>query len=208
MMTIKKTDSNYPVRFRDLADAPEIHVIGNLPSDEKKTVLITGARFCSAYGRYTARYYGQVLASRGFQVITDMSLGVGGISAKAALDADGDVFAVFGNGVDVCYPPENRDLYDRIKAQGGAISQFPNGTAPQHALLEKRRRLLVALADVVVIIEARRKSSSLNVADIANELNKPVYALPGRVTDRLSDGCNDLIKNGAFLTFSPEDIAM
>lgn len=201
--------NEYPIRVEKQASPPDkLYVEGRLPDEKKPTVAIIGARFCSAYGRYVARIYGQTMGLSGIQVITQMSLGVGGIAAKAALDAEGEVFAVMGCGTDVCYPPEHMELYSRIKENGGIISQFPDGVFPKPAQFETRNSLLVALSDAVIFVEARRKSGTIWIADIAVKMGKPIFALPGRVTDRLSDGTNELLKKGiAGLAFDPDQVA-
>lgn len=180
----------------------KLFVKGSLPNPDIPTVAIVGARFCSEYGRYMARLYGNALAQAGFQVINGMSLGIEGIALDAALKAGGRAYAVFGSGVDVCYPPENRHLYEKICAQGGVISEKPEGTKPDRSNLAERRKLIAELADAVIVIEARKNSGSL----IEAELSKNVFAIPGRSTDRLSDGTNLLIMTGrAKMTMMPED---
>lgn len=192
--------------FAESVGGSLLNVIGKTPKQKAKRVLIVGARICSEYGRYMARMYGQRFAEAGWQVITGMALGVEGVAAKAAIKAGGEVFAVMGCGADVCYPPENRDLYEGIKNNGGILSAYPDGTQPMRENFDKRRPLLVDLADIVFIVEARGKSGTLIYADLAKEQGKEVYALPGRCTDRLSDGTNELIKQGAIMTTQPEDI--
>lgn len=214
--TIERNNAEYPARLLEALEALEgcqpaapdaLHIRGALPEAGSKSAAIIGARFASEYGRYTARMYGRELAMRGYDIITDMALGCGGIAAKAALDAGAKVYAVFGCGADVCYPPENRDLYDGIlQAGGGVISEHPFGTLPQSELFSNRRRIMAALADVIVVIEARKKSGALVTAELALKIGKKVYCVPGRVTDRLSDGCNAMIKAGAFMTMTPDDV--
>ena len=197
--------SNKIANYLNGWDVHDLYYEGQLPDPKKPSVAIIGARFCSSYGWYMARVYGQALAAAGFQIITDMSLGVGGIAAKAALDAGGSVYAVFGNGVDVCYPPEHKDLYERIKKSGGVISPFEDGTVPKPAQFTERNKIIVEFADSVIVVEARKKSGTLVMADFAKEMGKKIYAIPGRATDRLSDGTNLLIKEGAMMTMTPED---
>lgn len=184
-----------------------LNVIGKTPQQKERRVLIVGARICSEYGRYMARVYGQAFGAAGWQVVTDMALGVGGIAAKAALDAGARVFAVMGCGADVCYPPENRDLYERIKKHGGVISAYPSGTQPKREFFDERRKILAALADVVVVIESRKHGGDLVTAELARAAGAEVYACPGRCTDRLSDGTNAMImKHEAKITTTPEDV--
>ena len=139
------------------------------------------------------------------QVISGMARGIDGISQEAALYAGGVSFAVLGSGVDVCYPAQNRALYDQIQKQGGILSIYPPGTEPRPQNFPPRNRIVSGLADVVVVIEARQKSGTLITVDMALEQGKEVYVVPGRITDRLSDGCNKLMKQGAGVVLSPEE---
>ena len=197
--------SNSITNYLNGYEVHDLHYEGRLPDPDKPSVAIIGARFCSEYGRYMARVYGHALAEEGFQIITDMSLGVGGIAAKAALDAGGEVYAVLGTGVDVCYPPEHRDLYDRIKKSGGVLSEYEDGTVPKPDQFRERNKIIAEFADAVIVVEARKKTGTLVTVDFAKEMGKAIYAIPGRATDRLSDGTNLLIKEGARMTLKPED---
>lgn len=113
------------------------------------------------------------------------------------LEAGGNTYAVLGSGADTCYPKENRFLYDKIKVSGGIISELMPGTDPQKMFFPMRNRIISGLSDIVVIVEAKKRSGSLITADFAMEQGKDVYVIPGRITDTLSYGCNSLIKQGA-----------
>lgn len=183
---------------------PEVlYVNGDLPAQDRPVVAITGARMCSEYGRYVARIFGSALGAEGIQVITGMSLGIEGIAAKAALQAGGQVYSVLGCGVDICYPPENVDLWSN---SAGVISEWEDGTQVKSVHFPQRHKIIAALADAVLVVEARRQTGCLNLAKYAVEMGKPVFAVPGRVTDRLSDGANALIKEGASMAFAPADV--
>lgn len=204
---ISDADRDFPERLREIPDAPkELYFRGSLPDPDIPSVAVIGARMCSEYGRYMARQFGTALGAAGVQVISGMALGVDGISQKAALDAGGTSFGVLGSGVDVCYPEENRVLYDTLISEGGVISESIPGTPPRAMLFPRRNRLIAGLADILLVIEARKKSGTLITVDFALEQGRDVFALPGRATDRLSDGCNELIKQGAFPATSPDDI--
>ena len=205
---ITPEDSEYPQRLRDIPDAPlALYVKGRMPDPELPSVAIVGARFCSSYGRYMARQFGMELARNGFQVISGMALGVDGIAQTAALQAGGYSAGVLGCGVDVCYPPENRALYDSLCAQGGILSEYAPGTVPKPGLFPPRNRIISGLADAVLVVEARAKSGTLITVDMALEQGREVFAVPGRATDRLSDGCNLLLKQGAAMATQASDIA-
>ena len=199
----------YPDRLRGIENPPiGLYFRGSLPDPNAPTVAVIGARFCSSYGRYMARQFGMELASAGIQVISGMALGIDGISQSAALQAGGYSAAVLGSGVDVCYPPENRALYDDLLKQGGVISEYPPGTQPSPGQFPQRNRIIAGLSDVVLVVEARKKSGTLITADFAYENGRKIMALPGRVTDRLSDGCNNLIQQSiATPVNTGEDIA-
>ncbi len=199
-------DDIYPRRLRNIPDAPFLlFVKGSMPEEDRLAVAVVGARECSEYGRFVASELGTALGSRGVQVISGMARGIDGISQRAALEAGGMSFGVLGSGVDVCYPRENRELYDRLCGQGGILSTYPPGTEARPQNFPPRNRIVSGLADILVVIEARSRSGTLITVDMALEQGKEVYAAPGRVTDRLSDGCNRLLKQGAGVFISPED---
>ena len=203
---VRREDVEYPERLRALKGMPDrLYVKGSLPGEEL-TVAIVGARRCSLYGRRQAELFGRELALRGISVISGMASGVDGCAQKGALEAGGRSYAVLGCGADVCYPRENRFLYEALPSKGGILSEQPCGTPPLRSYFPARNRIISALADVVLVIEARKKSGSFITVDFALEQGKSVFALPGRVDDALSDGCNGLIAQGAGIALSPESI--
>lgn len=196
---------NYPKRLKRIPDAPYgIFYMGKLPGEEL-SVAVIGARDCSEYGSYVARELGKILGSNGVQVISGMARGIDGISQEAALSVGGSTTAVLGSGVDVCYPRQNHALYQKILEKGCVLSTYPPGTLPRAQNFPPRNRIVSGLADVVVVIEARNKSGTLITVDMALEQGKEVYVVPGRITDRLSDGCNRLLKQGAGILLSPTE---
>ncbi len=203
---ITLADQEYPNRLLHIYGAPcGLYVKGRLPMPREKSAAIVGARGCSPYGRETARRTGMRLAEAGIQVISGMAAGIDGAAQWGALET-GTTFAVLGCGVDQCYPISNFPLYERLSAEGGLLSEFPPGSKPLSWHFPQRNRLISGLSDLVVVIEARKKSGSLITAEYALDQGKDVFALPGRVTDPLSEGCHQLIKNGAGLLSAPEDI--
>ena len=202
-------DENYPKKLRNLYAPPfGIYVKGRLPDSNKKSVAIVGARECSAYGSQMAKKLGEALAKAGVLVISGLARGIDGNSHQGALDAGGETYAVLGCGVDICYPKQNQSIYNHISVKGGILSEYPPGTTPLPVLFPQRNRIISGLADCVVVIEARKKSGSLITADFAMEQGKDVYALPGRVCDSLSQGCNELIRQGAGILTGIEDFLM
>lgn len=191
---------DYPRRLKNIPDRPyAIYVEGTLPKEETPSIAVIGARQCSDYGRFMARQCGRELAEAGINVISGLARGIDGISQKAALEAGGRTYAVLGCGTNICYPGENRFVYERAKENGAVISEYPPDTPPAPGLFPRRNRIISGLADLVLIIEARTKSGTLITADMALEQGKEVYVLPGRVTDPLSQGCNQMLKQGAGL---------
>lgn len=199
-------DPEYPERLRHIPDHPfGVYYKGRLPQSRRLAVAVVGARECSDYGRFIATELGKELGMAGIQVISGMARGIDGISQLAALEAGGESYAILGSGVDICYPKDNRPIYDRMLVQGGVISIYPPGTAPRPQLFPPRNRIVSGFADVLVVVEARQKSGTLITVDMALEQGREVYAVPGRITDRLSDGCNKLVKDGALVFLSPRD---
>lgn len=204
MITVE--DETYPSGLRYILDAPyALFVKGSLPKEERKRIAIVGARMCSEYGREAAGKIAEKLAGCNVQIISGMAKGVDSAGHHGALRAKGETFAVLGCGVDVCYPPENRNLYQQMKESGGIISEYPPKTAPLPRRFPMRNRIISGLSDIVIVVEAKEKSGSLITADYALEQGKEVYAVPGRITDTLSGGCNRLIKQGAGIILSIED---
>lgn len=196
----------YPKRLRNIARPPYgIYYLGSLPGQERTAVAIVGARGRSAYGSQVARRLAEALAGAGVDIISGMARGIDADGHMGALAADGRTYAVLGCGVDVCYPKENRYLYEHIPGKGGILSEYPMLTEPRQSLFPQRNRIIAGLSDYTVVIEARERSGSLITADYALEQGREVYALPGRITDELSGGCNRLIRQGAGVLVSVED---
>lgn len=188
----------YPKRLKEIPDPPHVlYFVGNMPDDSQPSVAVIGARKCSEYGRYVARELGKRLAVEGIQVVSGLARGIDSEAQRAAIEAGGKVYGVLGCGVDICYPEESRDIYEKMKNRGGIISEYPPRTEPKSNLFPLRNRIISGLADVVVVVEAKEKSGTLITVDMALEQGKEVYVIPGRVTDPLSIGCNRLIKQGA-----------
>lgn len=202
-------EEEFPEKLKVIPDVPfMIYYKGKLPKQDIPSVAIIGARECSSYGEFVAGELGDLLGGQGIQVISGMARGIDGISQMKAIEAGGASYAVLGCGVDVCYPKGNKGLYEELLVKGGILSTYPPGTSPQARLFPARNRIVSGLADVLVVIEARRRSGTSITVDMALEQGKDIYALPGRVTDRLSDGCNKMIKDGAHVLLSPEDFLL
>ena len=135
-----------------------------------------------------------------------MAKGIDGAGQRGALNAGGESYGVLGCGIDICYPREHIGLYADLQKAGGILSEQPEGTPPLKEFFPARNRIISGLSDVVLVMEAREKSGSLITADMALEQGKDVYALPGPVTSRLSRGCNELLRQGAGILLSPEEL--
>ena len=200
-------DEDYPQRLRKIPSAPyALYVLGQLPPENLPAVAMIGARECSEYGIYVAKNFAKELGAHGIPVISGMARGIDSISQEAALQGGGRTYAVLGCGVDICYPKSSRRLYEQILEQGGILSTFPPGTEPMKRLFPERNRIVSGLADAILVVEARQKSGTFITVDMALEQGREVYAIPGRLTDRLSDGCNLLLQQGALIAVSPQDL--
>ena len=207
--TVCAEDDDYPIRLRELSDYPYlIYYKGSLPDPSKRNVAIIGARSCSDYGRRTAAYFGRELGANGVGVISGMAVGVDGISQEACVTAGGVSYGILGSGADVVYPRGNKALYEKLCQSGGVISEYLPGTPAIAGNFPRRNRIISVLADLVLVIEARERSGTLITVECALEQGREVYAVPGRIEDRLSAGCNRLVREGAGIATCAEDILL
>ena len=197
----------YPKRLLPYADRPSgLYIKGKLPDENRPTAAIIGARACSDYGRKVAGQLSAALAREGVQIISGMALGIDGAGHEGALDQDRDTYAVLGCGITTCYPKEHFSMYLKIPERGGILSDCNLEEGPIPGNFPRRNRIISGLADAVIVVEAREKSGSLITAGLALEQGKEIFAVPGRITDSLSRGSNRLLKDGASLLTSPEDV--
>lgn len=203
---IGKEDSAYPEKMKNLPDMPDkLYYLGQLPDFTKPSAAVVGARQCSAYGRTQAFRYARTLSGSGVQIISGLAQGIDAEGHKGAIEGGTPTFAVLGNGVDICYPAQNRKLYSSILEHGGGIlSELPPGTQPRPWYFPARNRIISALSDAVLVVEAREQSGSLITAGLALDQGRGVYAVPGAVNNALSRGCHRLIYDGAGIAYSPE----
>ncbi len=199
-------DAEYPHLLSKIYDAPYgLYFLGNLPKSRQKMVAIVGARNCSEYGRKMAKDLAYALSSRNYWVVSGMARGIDACAHRGALDANGTTVAILGSGIDVCYPKENKYIYEEIKKAGCILSEYPPKTQPMARQFPARNRIISGMAKQVIVVEAREKSGSLITMDYALEQGKDIYAVPGRITDPLSAGCNRLLAQGAGIITSVED---
>lgn len=204
---ITKEDTGYPKKLREIYGAPfALYVRGKLPNEDSKAIAVVGARECSPYGIEMASYLAEALAQEGVEVISGLARGIDSFAHKGALLAGGTTYGVLGCGIDICYPKENIQIFMEIQDKGGLLSEFGPGVKPLSGNFPMRNRIISGLSDGILVIEAKEKSGSLITVDIGLEQGKDIFAVPGKATDRLSSGCNNLIKMGAKLVTSPMDI--
>lgn len=197
----------YPARLRMLPDPPPfLYVKGKLQESDDRAVSVVGSRSASEYGRRVARDLARNLAALGFTVVSGMARGIDAAAHESALGGGGRTIAVLGSGVDVVYPPEHVELYRRISGNGAVISELAPGSRPLAFHFPSRNRLISGLSLGVVVVEATEKSGSLITAALALEQGREVFAVPGEAGASRSRGTHRLIRQGAKLVESVEDI--
>jgi len=200
-------DDDYPVALREIFDPPAaLYCAGRPEALRGPAVAVVGARNPSAYGKSVAERLSEDLARRGLVIVSGMARGIDTSAHTGALRG-GRTVAVLGSGLGTIYPPENRRLFDRIVAEGGAVvTEFPLGGEPLGFHFPLRNRIISGLSLGLVVVEAARRSGSLISAAMALEQGREVMAVPGPVTSELSGGANGLIRIGARLVESWEDV--
>jgi len=197
----------YPTRLKQIYDPPHIlYVMGELRAEDSRAVAVIGSRHASHYGKSMAETVSGQLAAAGVTVVSGLARGIDSAAHRAAISAGGRTIAVLGCGLDVIYPPENASLYEDISQHGAVISELPCETPPDGPNFPRRNRIISGLSLGVVIVEAGRKSGALLTAGHALEQNREVFAVPGNITSMTSSGTNALIKQGARLVTSAEDV--
>lgn len=200
-------DPDYPESLRAIYDSPPfLFVSGKIKAEDKKAIAIVGSRTASDYGRTTATTLAGELCRNGVTVVSGMAVGIDSASHRGALTAGGRTIAVLGSGIDMVYPRENKKLFRSISENGAVISEFFPGTGPHPGNFPRRNRIISGLAQAVVVVEAGKKSGALLTADLALSQDKHLFAIPGNLSSRMSIGANDLIRTGATLLSSVDDI--
>ncbi len=209
-MTIRKItmdDAEYPKNLRNIHTPPKkLYVNGTLLEQDEIAIAIVGSRRASIYGLETAEKLGFDLAARGVTVVSGMAIGIDSASHKGALKAKGRTIAVMGSGHNCIYPPQNKKLYEEIAATGAVITEFEENVAPLPQHFPARNRIISGLSLGIVVVEAARNSGALITANFAAEQGRTVFAVPGKVSSSTSSGTNELIKDGASLIQSADDI--
>ena len=204
---ITRIDPEYPPRLLEIHDPPmALYVKGSIESRDKQGIGIVGTRHPTHYGMETAEKMAYGLSKTGFTVISGLALGIDTAAHKGALKANGRTIAVIGSGLSRIYPESNKVLAEHISANGAVISEFSMCREPDKTTFPIRNRIVSGLSRAVVVIEAGLKSGAIITANQALEQGRSVMAVPGRVDSPASKGCHDLIKNGARLVESVDDI--
>ncbi|MEA3121098.1 MAG: processing protein [Paraburkholderia sp.] len=200
-------DPTYPPTLRTMHDPPPLlYVKGRLELLHAPGVAIVGSRNATPQGLEDAEHFARSLADAGLTIVSGLALGIDGAAHRGALDARGGTVAVIGTGADIVYPAGHRALAHALAARGAIVSEWPLGTPARREHFPQRNRLIAGLARGVLIVEAALRSGSLITARLANEMGREVFAVPGSIHAPLSRGCHQLIKEGAKLTETPEDI--
>ncbi len=202
------SDKRYPARLRRLDDPPALlFCMGKFPDlDSRLAIAVVGTRDMTEYGAQSAYKISYELAAAGAVIVSGMALGVDAVASAGAMQSGGKTVAVLGNGIDVVYPPEHRRLYDKIIKNGAVISEFMPGERPERYNFPKRNRIISGLCQGTLIIEGSRTSGALITAKCALAQGREVFALPGKINESNSDGPNELIREGALVALSSDDI--
>ena len=205
VITLK--DEEYPKRLKDIYDPPALlYVRGALKKEDEFAISIVGSRKTTPYGRWFTEKVSQELARHGVTIVSGMARGIDSLAHWGAISGGGRTIAVLGCGVDVIYPSENRNLFAKMIDRGAILSEFPMGSPPEGGHFPRRNRIISGLSLGVVVVQASEKSGSLITAGYALEQGREVFAVPGNVGTESSRGTHRLIKEGAKLVESSEDI--
>ncbi len=197
----------YPRSLDDLSDAPPVlFVRGQVTVDDDLAVAIVGTRHATTYGLKQAERFGYSLAKAGVTVVSGLARGIDGAAHAGALHAGGRTIAVLGSGLGQIYPSEHLALAEAVAADGALVSEFAPDAKPRSGMFPQRNRLIAGMSLATLVIEAPDRSGALITARLASEQNRNVLALPGPVTSRASRGCNQLIRDGATLVQTIDDI--
>ena len=204
---VTQMDENYPDLLRQIYDPPVVlYVKGELTAKDKNAVALVGSRQTTHYGIEVARKLAYQLAYVGVTVVSGGARGIDTASHQGALAAKGRTIAVLGTGINIVFPPENNELFERIASNGAVITQFPFNRPADKQSFPIRNRIVAGMTLGTVVVEANLTSGALITANMAVEAGRQVFAVPGRIDSPRSKGCHELIKKGAKLCEGAEDI--
>jgi len=204
---ITLNDPEYPESLKHIYNPPPfLYMSGSIEKKDDVSIAIVGTRVPDRYGRQVAENLAGELALRGVTIVSGLARGIDSIAQAEALKRGGRTIGVLGCGIDVVYPPENDKLYKAVAANGAVVSEFFLGTGPHPHNFPQRNRIISGLSLGVVVVQASEKSGSLITASFALDQNKDIFAVPGNIGRQLSKGTNRLIKRGAKLVETVDDI--
>lgn len=206
---ISINNKKYPEKLRNIYDAPKkLYVIGNKEILNQKGIAIVGSRKATQYGKNVTLEMSKELSKRGINIISGLAVGIDSYAHIGCLGEKGKTIAILGNGLDTIYPVQNRKLAKAILENDGCIiSEYPIGAKIEKRNFPQRNRLISGLSDGILIVEANKKSGALITAEFGLEQGKEIFVIPGDITREQSEGCNILIKEGANVVTSCEDIS-
>ncbi|MDZ7741951.1 MAG: DNA-processing protein DprA [Bacteroidota bacterium] len=202
------TNDDYPARLKQCIDSPlMLYYKGKAVLNRQKIISIVGTRKATNYGQSVIAELAGGLRQYNVLIVSGLAYGIDTLAHKSALQNQMDTVAVLAHGLDRIYPFLNRGLAEKIMHQGGLLTDFMSGTNPDRENFPKRNRIVAGMSDAVVVVESAKKGGALITADIANSYNRDVFAVPGKIKETYSEGCNFLIKtNRAALIQSPDDL--
>jgi DNA processing protein len=202
-----QSDEEYPPSLREIYDPPIVlYVKGSLTAKDRNAVAMVGSRQTTHYGIETARRLAYQLAYVGVTVVSGGARGIDTAAHQGALSAKGRTVCVLGTGINIVFPPENKELFERVAASGAVMTQFPFNRKGDKQTFAIRNRIVAGMTLGTVVVEANLTSGALITANFATEYGRQVFAVPGRIDSPRSKGCHDLIKKGAKLCEGAEDI--
>ena len=202
-----QADENYPPMLREIYDPPIVlYVKGTLDAKDRNSVAIVGSRQTTHYGLEVARKFGYQLGYVGVTTVSGGARGIDTAAHQGALNAKGRTVAVLGTGINIVFPPENAELFERIAASGAVITQFPFNRQADKQTFPIRNRIVAGMTLGTVVVEAALSSGALITANFATEYGRQIFAVPGRIDSPRSKGCHELLKQGAKLCEGAEDI--
>lgn len=197
----------YPALLKEIRDYPkELYYIGDPKLLQEKCVSIVGSRKTNQYGRSTAYSFGKALGQRGITVVSGMAVGIDTCAHEGALQEKGHTAAVLACGLDLCYPPRNRELKGKIESAGIVLSEYPPGTAAQRYYFPQRNRIISGLSPLTVVVQAGNRSGALITAELAADQGRDVGAVPGNIDSEYNLGSNKLLREGAFALTGVQDL--
>ena len=200
-------DNNYPCNLKNIYNIPLLlQYYGKIEKNDELAVAVIGSRNYDDYGKSVTELIVKQLVDNDITVVSGMARGIDSIAHRSAIKYGGRTIAVIGTGLDICYPPENRELFEIISQNGYVVTEYSLGTKPERINFPRRNRIISGLSLGVLIVQASTKSGALITANYAIEQNREVFAIPGNINNIKSSGCNSLIKKGAKLVENIEDI--